>query len=194
MAQTIQNLAYRFVDIADTYYVIPSDNSGNIINKITIDCDATAGDITIVLPIIGSTYAGRYNSVIVVNRLDNSLNAIKVIVDPLSSDLIGSVTEVGLKAQYDSVELQPSSEFGWSANITASNLPSAVGGLDQATLSLTQYVDLPVGSILCVVDYNTTGDGVTLVKISSTNGDYQDYIILATENPASTGHIGQSSI
>lgn len=194
MAQTIQNLAYKFVDIADSYSVIPSDNSGNIINKITIDCDATAGDITIVLPTIGSTYAGRYNSVIVVNRLDNSLNAVKVVVDPLSSDLIGSVGEVGLRAQFDSVELQPSSEFGWSANITASNLPSSVGGLDQSTLALAQYVDLPVGSILAVTDYATSGDGATLVKISSTSGDYQDYIILATENPASTGHIGQSPI
>jgi hypothetical protein len=194
MAQTIQNLAYKFVDIPDIYSVIPSDNSGNIINKITIDCDATAGDITIVLPIIGSTYAGRFTSVIVVNRLDNSLNAIKVIVDPLSSDLIGSVSEVGLRAQFDSVELQPSSEFGWSANITASNLPSSVGGLNQATLSLAQYVDLPIGSILAVIDYATSGDGATIVKISSTNGDYQDYIILATENPASTGHIGQSPI
>lgn len=70
----------------------------------------------------------------------------------------------------------------------------AVAGLDQATLALPQYVALPVGTTLSVVDYNTTGEGCTIQKVSTANGDYQDWMVIATTAKASTGTIGVNPI
>jgi hypothetical protein len=189
---TIENLNYYRAITAGTFNVNPIDFNGNILTNITIDCDATLGDVIIELPNI-SVFGGRYECKITVNRLDNSLNGVRVVADTVTpGNLIGSLTEVGLPTRYDSVTCQPVSANGWSASTSLSNLPNSVGALSQATLALAQYVDAVLGTTLCVIDYNATGDGCAIVKNSTTNGDYQDWIVLATENAASTGHIGDN--
>ena len=191
---TIENLNYYRAVTAGTFNVNPIDFNGNILTNITIDCDATLGDVIIELPNI-SVFSGRYACKITVNRLDNSLNGVRIIADTTTpGNLIGSLTEVGLPTRYDSVICQPVSANGWAASLSLSNLPNSVGGLAQADLALAQYVDAVLGTTLCVVDYDATGFGCTLVKNSTANGDFQDWIITATDDVASTGGIGTNPI
>lgn len=191
---TIENLNYYRAVTAGTFNVNPIDFNGNILTNITIDCDATLGDVIIELPNI-SVFSGRYACKITVNRLDSSLNGVRVFADTTTpGNLIGSLTEVGLPTRYDSVICQPVSANGWSASLSLSNLPNSVGGLAQADLALAQYVDAVLGTTLCVVDYDATGFGCTLVKNANAMGDFQDWIITATDDKASTGGIGTNPI
>jgi len=191
---TIENLNYYRAITAGTFTVNPIDFNGKILTNITIDCDATLGDVIIELPNI-SVFGGLYDCKITVNRLDNSLNGVRVIADTTTpGNLIGSLTEIGLPTRYDSVICQPVSANGWSASTSLSNLPNNVGGLFQVTLALAQYVDAVLGTTLCVVDYDGSGFGVTLVKNTTANGDYQDWIIVATDNVLATGGIGTNPI
>lgn len=73
-------------------------------------------------------------------------------------------------------------------------IAKAVAALTQVTLALPQYVALGIGVTLSVVDYDATGEGCTIQKIDTTNGDYQDWMVIATTDKASTGTIGVSPI
>jgi hypothetical protein len=192
MPTTIENLNYYRAVTAGTFFVNPIDFNGNILTNITIDCDATLGDVTIELPNI-SVFGGRYECIITVNRLDNSLNGVRVVTDSVTpGNLIGSLTEIGLPTRYDSVICQPVSANGWAASTSLSNLPQVVAGLNQSTLGLPQYADAVLGTTLCVIDYDSTGFGCTIVKISTVSGDYVDWIITATDDAVSTNGIGNN--
>lgn len=73
-------------------------------------------------------------------------------------------------------------------------IAKAVAALTQANLALVQYTALSVGTTLAVEDYDGTGEGCTIQKVSTTNGDYQDWMVIATTAKASTGTIGVSPI
>lgn len=73
-------------------------------------------------------------------------------------------------------------------------IAKAVAALTQVTLALPQYVALGIGVTLSVVDYDATGEGCTIQKIDTTNGDYQDWMVIATTDKLSTGTIGVSPI
>ena len=51
-----------------------------------------------------------------------------------------------------------------------------------------------LGKIICVQDYDGSGDAGTFQKVSTSNGTFADWIVIATENKASTGAIGSSPI
>jgi hypothetical protein len=78
--------------------------------------------------------------------------------------------------------------------LSLSNLPNSVGALAQVNLALAQYVDAVLGTTLCVVDYDGSGFGCTLVKNSTSSGDFNDWIITATDDVTSTGGIGTNPI
>lgn len=191
---TIENLNYYKAVTAGTFNVNPIDFNGNILTNITIDCDASSGDIIIELPNI-SVFSGRYACKITVNRLDSTTNSLRVIADTTTpGNLIGSLTEVGLPTRYDSVICQPVSANGWSATLSLSNLPIPVANLNQADLGTDAYVDAVLGTTICVVDYDTSTFGCTIVKNSNLGGDYTDWIVIATDSIASTGGIGKNPI
>ena len=73
-------------------------------------------------------------------------------------------------------------------------IAKAVAALTQVTLALPQYVALGIGVTLSVVNYDATGEGCTIQKIDTTNGDYQDWMVIATTDKVSTGTIGVSPI
>jgi hypothetical protein len=71
---------------------------------------------------------------------------------------------------------------------------SVVATLAQVDLALDAYTDLFIGTKLSIVDYDGTGDGCTIQKTSTSNGDFADWIVIATDNTVSTGAIGVNPI
>jgi len=191
---TLKNLAFYKIDFSDTFIVDPIDSFQNLFRQITIDVDASVGDVTIQLPEIYTTYNGNFNSTIIINRVDATSNALKIIVDPASSDLIGSVNTIQLATQFDSATIKPVSLQGWSAQVTSSNIPSVLVGLSGALLSDPVYVDYAVGSIIICSDYNTSGFGCTIVKTSLAGSDNTDWVVMSTDDVISTGGTGQTPI
>ena len=185
---TLKNLAFYKINASDTYFIDPIDSFQNVFRQITIDVDATLGDIEIVLPEISPTYNGNYNSTLIINRFDASGNALKIFAQ--GSDLIGSVTTIQLATQFDSAVIKPVSLQGWSAQVTSSNIPSAIGSLSGADLATNAYVDLAVGTTLIVKDYDTSGFGCTIVKTTLAGNSNTDWIVMSTDDTASTGAIG----
>jgi hypothetical protein len=204
---TISNTTYKlcavtFPALSATFDLSPLDLNGNVFEKIYLDVDATGGDITINLPDI-SVFGRIFNFELVVNRIDTSLNAVKIVsytdlvIIPNVVQFIGSAELIQIGTAYETVTLSPTTEFGWSASQTSgatSSLPALVGGLAQVTLALAQYVDSAVGTTYIVQNYDATTDACTIVKLSLANGDYQDWFVLATDNALSSGAIGQNPI
>ena len=204
---TISNTTYNLCVVtlpalSETFDLSPLDLNGNVFEKIYLDIDATGGDITINLPDI-SVFGRNFNFELVVNRIDNSLNAVNIVpytdlvIIPNVVQFIGSADLIQISTAYQNVILTPTTEFGWSASQTLgaiSSLPAIVGALTQVTLALAQYVDLAVGTTLIVQNYDATTDACTIVKLSLANGDYQDWVVMATDNALSSGAIGQQPI
>lgn len=204
---TISNTTYKLCAVtlpalSATFDLSPLDLNGNVFEKIYLDVDAHYGDVTINLPNI-SVFDRIFNFELVVNRIDTSLNAVKIVsytdlvVIPNVVQFIGSAELIQIGTAYETVTLSPTTEFGWSASQTSgatSSLPAIVGGLDQVTLALAQYVDLAVGATLLVQDYNTSGDACTIVKLTLTYGTYKDWVVMATDNVLSSGAIGQAPL
>jgi hypothetical protein len=65
---------------------------------------------------------------------------------------------------------------------------------NQAFFALAPQVALSIGTTLAIVNYNATGEGCTVQKIDTTNGDYQDWMVISTTAKASTGTIGVNPI
>lgn len=53
-----------------------------------------------------------------------------------------------------------------------------------------EVVALPLGGIVIVTDYNASGNGGSFVRVDDTNDSYLDFVVLASENTASTGLFG----
>jgi hypothetical protein len=70
----------------------------------------------------------------------------------------------------------------------------SVAALNQAGLATPTYVNYPIGFVVYVLDYNATGKGCSIQKTSVANGDYQDWIVTATENTFDTGGFGLNPI
>jgi hypothetical protein len=81
---------------------------------------------------------------------------------------------------------------GVSVTIGQAKVSAAVAALNRTTLALAQYIALPIGTMLSVLDYNATGKGVTIQKISLVASTYADWMVVATEAAASTGHISEA--
>lgn len=187
----IQNTSYALVALAGTYNVIPTDSFGNLLSQVVIDVNATAGDVIIELPEIETTFNGRYGTRIIVNRVDASTNAVRVIINTDNgNDRIGSATQVGLASRYDSITLQPVSELGWSAAVTTSGLPIIDAAVVKADFATAAFIDYPIGTVVLTSDYAASGDGASFIKMATTNGDNTDWRVQSTENAVSTGHIG----
>lgn len=190
---TIQNSAYARVTAAGTYNVVPTNNFGALLPQVTIDVDATLGDITVELPEIASTFAGLYGTKIIVNRVDASKNAVRVIVDSVvGNDRIGSATQVGLASSQDSITLQPVSNLGWSGSVTTSGLPKIEAAVAKDYFATAAFIDYPIGTVIVTPDYAGSGKGMTVVKMTTTGGNETDWTITATEDAVTTNHIGQS--
>lgn len=188
---TIQNLSYKKVIVPGDYTINPIDDFGNAFKTITIDCDATAGDINLYLSAI-NVFNGVYDCVITINRIDASQNGVNIFADSTANDLIGSQKNIGLPSLYDSAVLKPASLNGWSVILSISTLPIIVDSANQSTFATDVYIDYPVGTTICIKDYDTSTYGCTVVKTTNGASDYSDWNVIATDNKMSTNGIGDN--
>jgi hypothetical protein len=69
-----------------------------------------------------------------------------------------------------------------------------IGVVSQANLAAVPYIDYSIGKIVLVTDYNGSGDGCALIKYRTQFNNFNDWAVLSTENPASTGGTGTNPI
>lgn len=193
----ISNTTYQVCTGGLTYLLSPSDLNGNIFPKITLDVDASDGDVEIYLPPI-AVFNNSYNFELQITRIDNSVNYVKIYgnYDGIDAEFIGAEQFIQLPTSYQSVTLTPTTQISWSANTTLGNAPTFVKvlGIDQAYFADAKAVNLGTFTTMLVVDYNASGNGCTLIKISTDNSDYTDWNIIATDSVVDTGAIGQNPI
>lgn len=78
------------------------------------------------------------------------------------------------------------------ASIGQFQLPVVVAALAQADLATETYTDYGVGKVIMVTAYAGTATGCTIVKTSTSGGDYTDWRILASDDVADTGAISEN--
>ena len=64
----------------------------------------------------------------------------------------------------------------------------------QADFATAPYVAMSIGTTLSIVDYKASGFGFTVQKTSIAAGTFADWMILSTDDKASTGGTGTSPI
>ena len=72
--------------------------------------------------------------------------------------------------------------------------PTEVPALAQAGLALVPYTGLAIGSQIMVTDWNATGFGVIIQKVSDATNDFNDWRVVSTGTKASTGDVWQKPI
>lgn len=75
------------------------------------------------------------------------------------------------------------------ATIGQVQLPIVLAAAVQATFANETMVAYPIGKIVMITDYKTTGTGFTVVKNSLAGSNYTDWRILATDAKADTNGI-----
>lgn len=73
---------------------------------------------------------------------------------------------------------------------TINTTPDVVAALNQTTLSALAYDDKSIGATVVVINWNATATGCVLQKIDDTNNNFNDWIVVATDNAVNTGAIG----
>jgi hypothetical protein len=162
--------------------------------EVFLQCDTTLADVNITLPAL-SALGGFWN--VKINIL-NALGANKVSiigftqVSPLVANKVNGVASVTLATLGDSTIVSVEDANNWISTATSTGIPSSVATLAKSALATATYTAKPVGTVLAVVNYATSGDGMTIVKTTLANNTFADWMIIATENPATTNHIGQT--
>jgi len=192
----ISNTTYQLCKGGNSYILVPSDLNGNIFPKVTLDVDASDGDVEIYLPSI-AVFNNSYNFELQITRTDNSVNYVKIFAySDIDSEFIGAEQVIQLPTSYQSVILTPTTDISWSANTTLGNAPTfvIVNAIDQAYFADSKGVNLGTFTIMIVFDYNASGNGCTLIKKSTNNANFEDWIIMATDSVVDTGAIGDNPI
>ena len=190
----ISNTTYQLCKEGN-YSLVPTDLNGNIFPKITLDVDASDGNVEIYLPPI-AVFNNSYNFELQLTRIDNSVNYVKISAYD-DTEFIGAEHVIQLATSFQSVTLTPTTDSSWSANTTLGNAPVFVkvnDVIDQSYFADAKAVNLGTFTTMLVSDYNASGKGCTLIKISTDNSDYTDWNILATDSAVDTGAIGQNPI
>lgn len=78
--------------------------------------------------------------------------------------------------------------------LTTNLVATVVAAADQAYFATAPVIAFGLGKIICVQNYNATGDAGTFQKVSTSNGTFADWKVIATEDKTATGAIGSSPI
>lgn len=73
-------------------------------------------------------------------------------------------------------------------------IPTVAPALAQAGLALVPYIDLAIGSQIMVTNWNATGFGCIIQKVSDTTNDFNDWRVVSTGTKGSTGDVGSTPI
>lgn len=178
-------------------YFVTADPSWNLLQtqNVYLKYNTAVDDADVYLPEL-STFTGLDVQIQVTNSGagDVTLIPYSEVGPPAVQNTIGGATSfiVGpnitltlrLK-QIDGVGIE------WEIEEPVSSVAAAIA---QADLATPQYVNLPVGFVVYVTDYDGSGKGCSIQKTSVANGDFNDWIVTATELTASTGGFGQNPV
>lgn len=78
--------------------------------------------------------------------------------------------------------------------LTTNLVAQVVATAAQAYFATAPAVAFGIGKIICVQNYNASGDAGTFQKVSTSNGTFADWKVIATEDKTATGAIGSSPI
>lgn len=155
--------------------------------------DTSVDDADVFLPEL-STVTGLDSQIQITNSGSGivTLKAYSEVGPPAVQDTIGGATSFVVAAgvtltlkikQIDGLPIEWEIEEPVSAIVAA---------LTQAALATPTYVNYPIGFVVYVTDYAATGKGCSIQKTSVANGDFNDWVVTATESTGDTGGFGQN--
>jgi hypothetical protein len=178
-------------------YFVTADPSWNLLQtqNVYLKYNTTIDDADVYLPEL-STFTGLDVQIQVTNTGpgDVTLIAYSEAGPPAVQNTIGGATsfivgaDVTLTLRIKQIE---GIAIEWEIEEPVS---TSVAALAQAGLATPTYVNYPIGFVVYVLDYNATGEGCSIQKTSVANGDFNDWIVTATELTASTGGFGQNPV
>lgn len=114
---TIKNKGYykAVASVDDEYTLDPTDNNGNLLERVFIDVDATASTVSIILPEIANLPA-NWNTEITV-LVTAGVNA--VTIARAGTDTIGTSTDVAITGVGANVLLTIVGASAWSGVVTS---------------------------------------------------------------------------
>ncbi len=186
--------------ITGNYTLTPTVEWKNVqFEDIFLECDTTLADVNISLPALSALGGFWSNRIHILNKVGgNNVNIIAyTTLLPLPvSNFINGVAQITLASAGDSCVVTVEDENNWVCALAGgiAGVPVIAPTLAQAGLATPAYTSLAVGTLVAVVDYDGTGDGCTLVKTTLANDTFLDWVVLATENTASTGGTGTNPI
>jgi hypothetical protein len=184
--------------MAATSYFLAADPSWNLLQlqNVNLKYDTSLTDADVFLPEL-STVSAFEVQIQIANVGGGTVNlfAYSEVGPPPVQNTIGgaisfSFTGDGLIytlkiRQIDGVGIE------WEIEEPVSSVAAAIA---QGDLATPQYVNLPVGFVVYVTDYDGSGKGCSIQKTTATNGDFQDWVVTATEDTTSTGGFGVNPI
>lgn len=183
-------------------YTLVADPSWALsqLSNVYLTVDASAAPVTINLPELSTVTAlnVKIHVIVAVGGNTTTINAYSEVGPPPVQDTISGGTSFGIYNEGDSCILTINQADGvatsWAVNAVTETpfIGGSIAAISQATFALAQYVALPIGWTGYVLDYDGSGFGCAVTKTSVANGDYQDWLVVATEDTASTGGFGQN--
>lgn len=182
--------------MAATSYFLAADPSWNLLQlqNVNLKYDTSASDADVFLPQLSAVSAVEVQ-IQIANVGGGTVNlfAYSEVGPPPVQDTIGGATSFSFTGdgliytlkikQIDGVAIE------WEIEEPVSTVAAA---LAQAGLATPTYVNLPVGFVVYVTNYNATGKGCAIQKTTAANSDFNDWVVIATEATASTGGFGQN--
>jgi hypothetical protein len=182
---------------ATNYYVQASELPNLLqLQNVSLTYDTTLTNANVYLPQL-STIEGNLVQIQITNIGGGTLTVIPFAdggAVPPVQDTISGATSFVFAGNSDpefytlKINLIQGVAVDWSIE---QSLSVPVLALAKADLAAAPYTNYPVGIVVYVVDYATSGKGCSIQKISDSNGTFADWIVTATESTADTGGFGQ---
>lgn len=183
--------------ITSDYTIVANPSwSAIALQDVYLECDSTLNAINIQLPSI-SDLNGFYNVRfhIIDATFKAATNPINILAATLDNNFIDAATSVSITKNGQSTVVSVVNGTNWASNDSLPiPLARTAAALNQASFAGGAYETIAMGTIVCVVNYNATGKGVTVQRVNNANDSYKDWLIIATEDATSTGHIGSTLI
>lgn len=183
--------------ITSDYTIVANPSWQQIpLQDVYLECDSTLSPINIQLPSIADLngfYNVRFHIIDAAGVA--STNPINILADQLANDFVDASTGYSITKPLQSVVVSVANAHNWALNVALPTPVAIAGGaMNQASFAAGIYESIAIGAVVCINNYNATGVGATVQRISNANDTYEDWLILATEDALSTGNIGSTLI
>lgn len=155
-------------------------------------CDSTLGAIIINLPSIATL--PFINPRIFITDIAGQAGTNSITVNPDAGDTLnGATAPIIINSNGGAAKVECSSQANWiggEALDSGAGITTVVAAANQASFAAPPLSTAPLGKTVAIQNYNGTADAATFQRIAVATGDFNDWIVTATENKASTGAIG----